>query len=180
MADEPSPEELEARLEELADSVEELREELQPRGPFGLPRPPTPAELAGFTAEYTIPAAIAGLEATVRSLELLQAALRAADPESRRTERRERARRAGDAVLDRLDDALADIRTAVEDADAPPNPAARELLKETRRLSEEVRDAIEEPHPTEDGTESDPTAAIDEEIQTIRRELDDGAENGDG
>jgi hypothetical protein len=164
-------------VEELRRTVEELRAELRgpPRGPLGLPRPPTPREVARFTAEYGIPTAVATLEATVRSLELLQAALRAADPGGGDgvpgPAMRDRAERAGGAVLDRLDAALADLEAAVEEGGLPTNPAARELLLDARELTRETRDALAAGGATESdgapGTEVD----VEEELETIREQV---------
>lgn len=182
MTDEEATEDLAARLEELNATVEELRAEVPRRGPFGLPRPPTPRELARFTADYTIPAAIASLEATARTLELLQAALRAADEGTRA---RGRAEQAGEAVLDRLDDALADLQTAIEGSGLPADPAARELLVEARELSDQTRTALEGtdagtdvPQEGEESSEAS-TVDVEEELETIRREVGEDGDDGE-
>jgi len=181
MAEESPPEELVARLEELEDAIEDLREELRPRGPFGLPRPPTPRETAQFTADYGIPAAIAGLEAAVRSLELLQAALRAADPGRNDLPDAEAA---VGAVLDRVDRALADLQAALDDG--PPNATASELLAEVRRLEEEIREAVDDAETggrDVDGDEptgtDEPGPDVEDELETIRREVGDGVDGRD-
>jgi hypothetical protein len=169
---------------ELRRTVEELRAELRgpPRGPLGLPRPPTPREVARFTAEYGIPTAVATLEATVRSLELLQAALRAADPGgrdgARRPAMRDRAERAGGAVLDRLDAALADLEEAVEEGGLPTNPAARELLLDARELSRETRDALAASGESDPGGDAGTEVDVEEELETIRDQVDE--EGGSG
>lgn len=177
MADEPTPADLATRLEELNDAVEALREELRPRGPFGLPRPPTPREAARLTADYGIPAAVAGLEAAARSLELLQAALRAADPE--REDLPGGAASAGGAVLDRLDEALADLEAALEGSE-PPTPAARDLLAEARELNARVRETVDGAESVDPGPRDRPADgdAIEEELESIKRDLD-ADEDGD-
>jgi hypothetical protein len=188
--DAPADDEVVAeRLAELNGAVEDLRTELRapPRGPLGLPRPPTPREVSRFTAEYTIPAAIATLEATARSLELLQAVLRATDPAARESDLRNRAERAGGAVLARLDDALADLQTAVEEGSLPSDPAARDLLADARELSAETRDALTDeragatPDRAGDGTD-DRETTVEDELETIKREVDrtPGPEDGGG
>lgn len=181
MAEEPTPEELAARLDELRDAVEDLQQELQPRGPFGLPRPPTPREAAQFTAEYGIPAAIATLEATVRSLELLQAALRAADPGRGDLPDAEAT---GEAVLEGLDRALADLQATLEDR--PPNAAAGDLLAEVRRLNGEIRESLDDareasrPAGPENGDDTGRQATdVEDELETIRREVGDGTDTED-
>ena len=72
---------LEAAVRELSDTLEQLRTELRrpPTGPLGLPQPPKPGELLRFTEQYTIPALVSLLDASVRVLELLAAAIRVAD-----------------------------------------------------------------------------------------------------
>ncbi|MFB6218683.1 MAG: hypothetical protein ABEH77_05815 [Halobacteriaceae archaeon] len=171
--DGPTDEELAARVEELSEAVEQLRAEFAtpPRGPLGLPRPPTPREVARFTADYTIPAAVASLEAAARALELLQAVLRAAEEGSRA---RGRAERAGEAVLDRLDDALAELQAAIEGSDLPPDPAARELLEEARRLSRETGESLADAEAAEEQSDDESSVDVEEELETIRREVEDG------
>ncbi len=81
--DEPAADDLAAAAADLAASLEALRDDVAPRprrGPFGLPRPPRPVELLRFADDHAIPTVIALLEANVRALELLRAALRLADP----------------------------------------------------------------------------------------------------
>jgi hypothetical protein len=170
--EEPTAEELAERVEELQATVEELRAELPPRGPLGLPRPPTPREVTRFTADYTIPAAIASLEAAVRTLELLQALLRAADPGSTA---RGRAERTGRAVLEQVEDALAELQAAIEGSGLPADPAARELLSEARALSDRTRAALAETEATTEPESDDGTSVdVEEELETIRREVGDG------
>ena len=70
--------ELAAQLDELEATLTDLRSELRSEGRRGPPRPPRLGELLRFTEEYTIPTLIALLEATIKSLELLQRPLRLA------------------------------------------------------------------------------------------------------
>jgi hypothetical protein len=126
---------------ELSETLEELRGELEepPRGPFGLPRPPSPTELLRVTERYTIPTVIALLEASIRALELLAAGLRLADgrpldaANDRSNQRsgtrsldaieragRDRLAKTSRETLRRLDDALAELQSAA--AGEPPAP----------------------------------------------------------
>lgn len=144
---------LAAVADDLAETLRELEAELDsppepPRGPLGLPRPPTPREALRFADEVAIPATIAVLEANVTLLEALQRAIRLADAER---EVRERSTRAGaDAVsasragLKRLERALTDLQAAVEEGDLPSDEAARDLLQDARRLRDEVEDRLGE------------------------------------
>ena len=140
--------ELEERIDELEATLEELRAELGPRrGPVGLPRPPRPREVLRFADEYAIPAAVAALEANVRALELLQAGIRASDPERAADEAgravRDRGSTIGRASLDRLDRALTELESAIEDSGMPGDREARDLLTDARRLNDEIRERVE-------------------------------------
>ncbi|PSP82046.1 hypothetical protein BRC88_00835 [Halobacteriales archaeon QS_4_69_225] len=152
---------LEASVRELTATLEELRSELRDpparTGPLGLPRPPSPGELLRFTEQYTIPALISLLEANVRLLELLAAALRVADGrpieateeladaggrlEAVRAGGREGVAAASRATLRRLDDALAELQTAAEGG-TPDDPEVRRLLSRARELRSEVDERL--------------------------------------
>jgi hypothetical protein len=146
---------------DLSETLEALRTELEEssRGPFGLPRPPSPAELLRFTEQYTIPTVIALLEASIRALELLAAGLRVADgrpldavidrsdrrPGSRSLDAIERAgrdrlARTSQETLRRLDDALAELQSAA--AGEPSDPELQRLLGEARKLRSEVDEQL--------------------------------------
>jgi hypothetical protein len=165
---------LEEVTAELSETLEALRSELRepPRGALGLPRPPRPSELLRFTEQYTIPTVIALLEASIRALELLAAALRVADgrPLDAATERsdrpsgvasiegisqagRDRLARTSRDTLQRLDDALAELQSAAEGD--PSNPELRRLLEEARALRSEVDDRL-----ADATSESDPPASV--------------------
>lgn len=142
---------LEERVDELQRSLEELRREIgprAPRGPGGLPRPPTPRELIRLADRQAIPAAIAALEANIRALELLQGALRLADPErgaqAEADRTRERAEDLSRRSLDRLDDTLRDLQEAVRGDTLPPDSDAREIIEQARRIRAEIDDGIGE------------------------------------
>lgn len=136
---EPALEDLSA---ELSSTLRDLRRELGPdRGPFGLPRPPSPREVLRFTESYAIPTAIAVLEANIRALEMLAAAIRAVEGSATGAERaRDRAESVSRASLDRLDDALGDIQNAIEGR--PDNDAARRLLEDARTLRDEIDERL--------------------------------------
>jgi hypothetical protein len=184
---------------ELSETLEELRAELQEpsRGPFGLPRPPSPTELLRFTEQYTIPTVIALLEASIRVLELLAAGLRVADgrPLDAVSDRsvgaieragRDRLAQTSQETLRRLDDALTQLQSAA--AGEPSDPELRRLLDEARKLRSEVDErlsaAVSEPdtdtkdnggssgveiQPSEDGVGVD----VDDELASIKEELHD-------
>ena len=181
---------------ELSETLEALRAELEspPEGPLGLPRPPSPGELLRFTERYTIPATIALLEAAIRSLELLAAALRVAD--GRPIEAVEGARSgtpAGDRLaatsretLRRLDDALAELQSAARGD--PSNPDVRRLLEEARDLRAEVDgrlsaaieggDSRAERDPAGEGGASDPAFGDDRDAGAASDRDDPAPETG--
>lgn len=154
-------------LSDLLDSLEgtlsTLREELgdesgaRPPTPFGdrrPPRPPRMRDILRFTDEYTIPTLVAILEANVRLLKLAQAGIRAVDPErsvfsdsGQTTLSSDLRRAAGDAgrlSADRLASSLSDLQRALEEADTPENPEARDLLTDARSLSAEIETRLRE------------------------------------
>jgi len=143
--DDPSRDDLDDRLDAIEAAVADLRDELRPRR--GVPRSARPRELLRFTDEYAIPAAIAALEANVRALELLRAGIRASDPEPSADDAGrgadDLASEVGRAPLERLDRALDEVESAIEDSGMPGNREARRLLTDARRLDEEVRGMLE-------------------------------------
>jgi hypothetical protein len=194
--------------EELSETLEALREELRepPRGPLGLPRPPRPAELLRFTERYAIPTVVAVLEASIRTLELLSAALRVADgrPLDAATGRSER--RAGQEVLGsieqagrdriaassretlrRLDDALAELQSAA--AGDPSNPELRRLLEDARELRSEVDERLSEARIDAEGDRGSPETGtdtggidvdVDAELASIKEDVDAGGDESAG
>lgn len=197
--------------DELSTTLRDLTEELRagrepPRGPLGLPRPPTPRELLRFTDEYTIPTAIAVLEANVRMLEALQGAIRLArtgdEVDKRGREARARTEEFGLEALDQLDNVLSDLQSALDGR--PTDPEARTLLDDARALRREIDDRLRETdasrrrpaewRTTEDTLEdaegrpasNDASQSreegvaidVDSELDSIREEVD--GENDDG
>ncbi|MFC6906505.1 DUF7547 family protein [Halalkalicoccus tibetensis] len=194
---------LEERVDELQRSLEELRREIEPRpprGPGGLPRPPTPGELVRFADQQAIPTAIAVLEANVRALELLQGALRLADSGRAAGEEADRTRRRAEDVsrrsLDRLDAVLEDLQEATRGDTLPEGGDARDILQEARDLREEIAERIGEADRERQrsrsrssgsrgsGAESEGSTAdggveidVEDELDSIRAELEDGEED---
>jgi hypothetical protein len=166
----------EERIATLEERIEELSDELKrpPRGPLGLPRPPTPGELLAFVDDHAIPTTIAILEANVRALK----ALRGAVGLLRRTEERDlpeagRLRDRTDSVareaVTELDRAVSDLATAIEGEALPDNEAARSVLQEIRAVRDEVAGALEESTNGSEGGTGETADAND----------DGGTENGD-
>lgn len=151
MSDDPDARELAAVADDLAETLAALQAELEgppepPRGPLGLPRPPTPREALRFADQVAIPATIAVLEANVKLLRALQRAIRLADTErevrDRGTAATERAVSASRAGLSRLERALDDLQAAVQESDLPSDETARDLLQDARRLRAEIDDRL--------------------------------------
>lgn len=177
---------------ELSETLQNLRAELDEsaRGPFGLPRPPKPAKLLRFTEQYTIPTILAILEAAIRTLELVGAALRATDGrpidavsgESERAkgfDTRGQLAATSRATLDRLDDALADVQSATRGE--PPDPDVRELLDQARRLSADIDERLAEAAQgsvSSERDESTESTKHDGADQTGGMHKDDGTEIG--
>lgn len=144
-----SQRDLEDAVEELSETLTDLRAELRepPTGPLGLPRPPTPGEVLRFTEQYTLPALISLLETSIRMLELLSASIRLVQdgpidpdrPPSSRDDgdRWDRLASVGRTTLEALDEALAELQTAAPSAQ-PAGPEVQRLLEEARDLGAEV------------------------------------------
>lgn len=169
---------LAAAAADLAASLEALRDDVAPRprrGPLGLPRPPRPVEVLRFADNHAIPTAIALLEANVRALKLLRAALRLADPE--RSATRDALSEGGDTAAARVgevgrealrqaDSALEDLLDAVEGGALPPDADARDVVADARRLRAEIDERLAEAGGSADGAaatdDSEPPGAADE------------------
>ncbi|WP_227130713.1 DUF7547 family protein [Halorubellus salinus] len=147
-----------ATAEELSTVLQELRDELRrdpPRGPFGLPRPPSPSEVVRFADEVAIPGTIAVLEVNIKLLETVQRAIRVVDTGNRARERAtgardraagsaERLAEVSDRTLERLERSLGDLQTALDDGGLPDDGAAGELLSEARALRDDVQSRLRE------------------------------------
>lgn len=162
-------EDLEDRVRELEETLEALHEELEGRDRRLMARgPPSVRDVLRFADEFAIPAAIAILDANRRMLELVQGAIHAT----------ERGRAAGEGsatigreAVDRLDRALTELQTALQESSLPENAEARQLLQEAKNLRDEIDERMAEPGDT--GDESSAVEIdIDGEIDSIRDELD--------
>ncbi|WP_210423479.1 DUF7547 family protein [Halorussus marinus] len=178
MRDDRDREELEERVRELEDRVRELRDELgePPRGPGGLPRPPTPREVLSFTGEYAIPTTISVLEANIRALKALERIIRVVDPErsavgEERDRLESRAADASRATLDRLEDALEDVEATIRESDLPRDGEARDILDDARRINREIRDRVEQSRA--DADEARNPRRDDRDTRDDRRDRDD-------
>ena len=182
--------ELAERVADLEDTLTELRDEIRrpPRGPLGLPRPPTPRELIEFADDFAIPAAIAALEANIRALEVLQQALRLADPARTAREEsrgaRRRAEQVGRVTLEQVDRALDDLAEAIEGGGLPSDPEARSIIEEARGLSAEIEERIgesERARPDSRLSADEPEDAIEidveSELRSIKDELGEGSDD---
>lgn len=160
---------------ELAGAVDELQSELaESRGP---PRPPTPRRLARFTSEVTIPAIILVLETNVRALRLLQRTLRIAEGQGGdATTARDRASSLGQRTLTRLDGALSDLQDAV--AQDPPDEEVGDLLQRIEDLQAEVDARLDATDATSDGPNEPVGVDVEEELRTLKDDVDDDADDG--
>ncbi|WP_135822595.1 DUF7547 family protein [Halostella litorea] len=181
---------------DLADSLRELRGDVEPRrGPLGLPRPPRPDELLRFADEAAIPALVAVLEANVRALEALQRAIRLArrgeDARQQGGEARDRAADLSRATLQRVDSALEEFQRAVESGGLPDDSPAAPVLEDARELRREIdrrlRDATAEERTLDEFEDEDSgkgvNVDVDAELDSLRdqyREDGDEDEGGDG
>lgn len=183
--------ELDESVDDLAETLESLRAELRnpPEGPLGLPRPPTPGEFLRFTERYTIPALISILEASIRTLELLAAALRVADGRPldgpmagrRGTDdpRTDRIAAASRRTLQTLDDALAELQSAAAGGEAH-NPELQRLLSEARDLRAEVDDRLDDATAGSAARPEEPEPKpVSIEVKSGDEESDDNTTHGD-
>ena len=198
--------ELTTAVEDLTGTLKRLRAELDdpPRGPLGVPRPPTPGELLRFTEQYTIPTLIALLESAIRTLELLGAAIRLADGRQLDSAKSGRLASRSRATLSALDDVLVEIQSAVEGGE-PSNPELRRMLEQARELRAEVDERLaaasaesqgrfdsddrdKEPQPgrttidvagAEQPARENTGIDVDAELASIKREVDAKTEGND-
>ncbi|WP_293033822.1 hypothetical protein [Natronococcus sp.] len=191
MTDSDPDDDLANAIRELTRTIEELRTELEEpsrRGPrFPAPRPPTPRELLRVADEVAIPALVATLESSVRTLEALQRGL-----EIVRTEREVRDRvdestgragtRANDvrrATLSQLDTVLAELQRAAADGSLPADEDARELLVEARELRDEVDGRLRRAVEGRDESDEDGPIRIDIDQPDGTTETDEDGDESD-
>ncbi|WEL22335.1 hypothetical protein [Halorhabdus sp. BNX81] len=134
--------------------------------------------LLRFTADVTIPAAILVLETNIRTLRLLQRTLRMVEDSETDgdtgTTASEDVASVGRSVVDRLDEALEDVQSAVEDSNL--DDRTRQHLSEARTLNQQLEDRLQE----HSESEANPEASVDveAELQSIKDEHDDTNGNG--
>jgi len=141
-------------VRELTRTIEALRTELdEPRRRRQLPlRPPTPRELLRLTDEVALPAALAVLEASVRTLEAFQRGLQIVRTEEAARDRTtaaaeatsDRASELRRTTLSQLDTVLAELNRAVSEGSLPADEGARDLLAEARELRDDVDTRLRE------------------------------------
>jgi hypothetical protein len=205
MVDSDDEREIAARLEELDRTISELRESLDDEAensdsPAQRPtaerptddtrsfNPPSVGDVLQFTEEYTIPTAIAVLEATIDSLKLLQGLLRVANP-SQKTfarETNERSNPVGDQVarasreaISGLERTMDDLQRALANDELPPEEVPAELLREVRQLSEEIQTEVQTPqHSKREPTQEVPdTSRSNDAIEIDVTSPDDDSES---
>lgn len=181
MGDDSTPGDIDDRLDDLEDRIEALRAELRSERDSDTRRgrPPARGEALRLTEEYAIPAAIAGLEANVRLLELLREAIRARTREGE-------AGRPG-TVTESIERAFDDLERALEGSELPGDREARGILTEARRLNDELRDRLSgldlagpgpASHPDDRVVRIDVESELDEIRESVGEETDDDEEDG--
>jgi len=157
-------EELAVLLADLERTLTELQsavaDDARPRR-----RPPTPGELLRFTEEYTLPTAIALLEATVKSLELLRAVLRLAGPRPSENRLRGRLESGNAPETAAFRDALTDLRDALTGADLPEDSAAGSILTDARELTEEIDDRLDKASADRERERTEARSGVDIEVE---------------
>lgn len=189
-------EDLEERIAELERALEEIRDELRrttPRGPLGLPRPPTPREVLTFADEAAIPAAIAILEANIRILEALRRTIRLRKTGQGTRDRADGVKPAanaiGNAALDRFDAAIADLERLVDGT--PSDVMGGDIVRDARELRDELETRVSSTEQIVDeqsnhAMKQDSTAPgetttidVDAELESIKREFSEDDEDDD-
>lgn len=176
--------ELADAVRELTRTLEDLRQELDGSSRRRRPRlrPPTPRDVLAFADEVAIPAALAGLESSIRALEAFQRGL-----ELVRTEREVRDRTTDAATaagtradevrettLSRLDTVLSELQRAASSGALPADEDARDLLAEARQLRDEVDSRLRE---ATRGSEPEPGRAASSESSAssaVEIDIEDG------
>lgn len=186
MSDDRGESTLEDRLRSLEEQLDALQSDLQSqrrqfRGPFGLPRPPSPREVLRFTDQYAIPTAVAILQAQIKLLELLQETIRLADRSDRAINQADSTRRQAQQTardtLARIEQALGDLQGAISGNGVQAEERATQILEDIQQLNAELQESLDE-SPVDDGHEVD----VDAELEAIKDEVDsndtDSAEKG--
>jgi len=176
-------------LRDLTRELQRLQRELSTDAG---PRPPSPGDLSRFTSEVAIPGVILVLETNIRVLQLLRRTIRMADGRASQNERsdsevRARAEKLGRTTLAKLDDALAEVQSSLEERD---DSDVDDLIAEARELQAEIRERLDATDPAEfeesdgipgESDERDPAEVdVDAELRAIKNDIDedDGASGG--
>lgn len=183
---ERSDDDLTVLLTDLLSTLQDLETAVEPRTESGRPRPPTMRELARFTSDVTIPAAILLLRTNIEALKLVRRAIRLTDnrptaAESGSTEVRRRASQLSRVTLTRLDAALSDLQNAVEGT--PEDGDARDLLAEARELRKELAERLADAEaaeaPADPADDAGVTIDVDAELKSIKDDMDDLSKDDD-
>lgn len=163
----------------LRDLTAELRRLQREVESDSVPPGPSPGDLSRFTSEVAIPGIILLLETNIRVLRLLRRTIRMADGRDPRAERgrsevRARAEALGQTTLQKLDEALAELQSSVEESE---NGELEEILQEARELQSDIQERLDS---ARDGDleASDPGDEpigidVDAELRAIKHDLDD-------
>ena len=169
---------LQETTRELLDVLRDVERAVEPPDARRLIRPPTPRGLLEFTSEVGIPAAILVLRTNIAVLELLQRSLRMVGdvdrPDSAERGLGARATDLTTSSLARLDDALADLQTAIDGRAIDRSPD--ELLAEARERTEELEAQLanrENTNLDEFGQGTATTIDVEAELDSLRKSVDD-------
>lgn len=167
---------LEAQVAELATTLEELQRQIEPaRRPPLVPPRPSMDELRRFSSEVAIPGLILLLETNVRALKLLQRTIRLTDDRRRAGDQAsavsEQVSDLGVTALARLEDALADVQSALEGQ--PDDAEARDLLAEARALREDIEAQLRADGTDREEARRGPEVDVEAELQSIKSQVED-------
>jgi len=177
MADDTEiPEDLEARLDRLENTLEELRSAVMDDERVDTGRQavePAAEKALRLTERLAVPAAVATLEANVQVLSFVQDRLRELESRgaSGSLEPGSTASAVSERMLDRLDDALGRMEDAIAESDLPQNAEARELFERARELNEDVRRRVSESG-VDAGSDDVVTIDVEEELDQLHDDVD--------
>ncbi len=190
MAESPDPDELAERVADLEVALREIQTELQDEQVSRGPRLPSPRDILRVTDQHAIPGIIALLEAHIHALRILQRTIRMIDggqvASDQSREVSTSLQRATNSLSEQLDRLVQDLDRARTTTDRSGLESlideAREIRNELAAVSspespDETTDASAEPDPDE--TDDSPSIDVEEELRSIRSEVDEGAENDD-
>lgn len=187
MADDRADAELEDRLGALEQQLDELMAELQtrpnpPRGPFGLPRPPSPREVLRYTDQYAIPTAVTILQTQIQLLELLQQTIRLAERGDRAVSHAESTRAqaevAAKETISRIEQAVRDLQDALTGEGLPADDQMNQLLQDIQRLNAELEESLETSTKADAAIADGHQVDVESELEAIKDEVNsDGSES---